>query len=61
MHGKLGVFFPREWIMRCEKLLHVIAISQAGIAGPTLTVMQDFETKKKLFRAHSSRSCVYTP
>ena len=34
--------------MRCEKLLHVIAISQAGIAAPTLTVyiMQDFEAKK---------------
>ena len=27
-------------------MLHVIAISQAGIAAPTLTVKQDFEAKK---------------
>ena len=32
--------------MCCEKLLHVIGISQAGIAAPTLTVMQDFKAKK---------------
>ena len=32
--------------MRSEKLLHVIAISHAGIAAPTLTVLQDFEAKK---------------
>ena len=32
--------------MHCEKLLHVIAISRAGIAAPTLTVMQGFKAKK---------------
>ena len=29
---------------------HVIAILQAGIAAPTLTVMQGFEAKKRLLR-----------
>ena len=46
MWNTCSIFFPREWIMRCEKLLHVIAIFQAGIAAPTLTVLQDFEAKK---------------
>ena len=32
---------------------HVIAIPQAGIAAPTLTVMQGFEAKKWLLRAFS--------
>ena len=32
--------------MCCEKLLHITAISQAGIAAPTLTVMQRFKAKK---------------
>ena len=30
---------------------HVIAIPQAGIAAPTLTVMQGFEAKKRLLSA----------
>ena len=30
---------------------HVIAISQAGIAAPTLTEMQGFEANKRMFRA----------
>ena len=49
--------------MRCKKLLHVpvIAISQAGIAAPTLPVMQDFEAKKNCSVHILSRSCVYTP
>ena len=42
----LRYFFSREWSMRCEKLLHVIAISQAGIAAPTVTLMQGFKAKK---------------
>ena len=43
-NGTLTVFFfPREWSMRCEKLMHVlIAISQAGITAPTLTVNARF-------------------
>ena len=32
---------------------HVIAIHQAGIASPTLTVMQGFEAKKRLLSAFS--------
>ena len=32
--------------MCCEKLLHVIAIPQAGIAAPTLTVVQGFKAKQ---------------
>ena len=47
--------------MCCEKLLHVIAISQAGIAAPTLTVMQDFKAKKNCSMHILPRSCVYTP
>ena len=43
-------FFPCKWIMRYEKLLHVIAIPQAGIAAPTPTVTQGFEAKKRLIR-----------
>ena len=31
---------------------HVIAIPQAGIAAPTLTVMQGFEAKKKYCSVH---------
>ena len=30
---------------------HVIAIPHAGIAAPTLTVMQGFQAKKRLLRA----------
>ena len=41
-----GIFFPCKWSMRCKKLLHLIAISRAGIAAPTLTVMQGFKAKK---------------
>ena len=46
--------------MRCEKLLHVSAISQVGIASPTLTVMQDFEAKKNCSVHILPRSCFYT-
>ena len=38
----------------------VIAIPQASIAAPTLTVMQDFEEKKRLLRAYLSL-IPYTP
>ena len=31
---------------------HVIAIPQASIAAPTLTVMQGFEAKKRLLRVY---------
>ena len=42
---------------------HVIAIPQAGIAAPTLTVMQGFHAKKRLPHAllPISTYCVYTP
>ena len=40
--------------MRYDKLLHVIAIPQAGIAVPTLTVTQGFEAKKRLIYATPS-------
>ena len=43
---------------------HVIAIPQAGISAPTLTVMQGFQAKKRLLHAFSfpsSEYCVYTP
>ena len=40
---------------------HVIAIPQAGISAPTLTVMQGFEAKEKDCSLHFlSLSCVYT-
>ena len=32
---------------------HVIAIPQAGIAAPTLTIMQGFEAKKRLLRVYN--------
>ena len=35
-----------------KRCCHVIAIPQAGIAAPTLTVMQGFEAKKRLFHAY---------
>ena len=43
------------------KLLHVIAISQAGITAPTLIVMQGFKAKKDCSMHILPWSCVYTP
>ena len=40
--------------MHYEKLLHVIAIPQAGITAPTPTVMQGFEAKKRLIHVTPS-------
>ena len=43
---------------------HKIAIPQAGIAAPTLTVMQGFAAKKKIAQCISfpiPAHCVYTP
>ena len=41
-------FCKRKWCC------HVIAIPQAGIAAPTLTLMQGFEANKRLLRAFPS-------
>ena len=62
MNGTLAVFFfPSERSMRSEKLLHIIAISQAGNAVRTLTEMQGFKAKKIDSMHILSRSCIFTP
>ena len=51
-----GVALKRN--VRClgkrKSCWHAIAIPQASIAAPTLTVMQGFEAKKKLLRVYFS-------
>ena len=52
----------RRFLKR-KSCCHIIAFPQAGIAAPTLIVMQGFEAKKDCsvhFLSHS-KYCVYTP
>ena len=51
-NGTLAVFFfLANGSCAMKSCCHVIAIPQAGIAAPTLTVMQGFKAKKKIIRA----------